>query len=72
MGISDGAFNTVEEARQLISDVRASAINRVDEVQGYLTELSQKIDGLVGQSVPTESLPQLIELTGKMESALQA
>ena len=41
-------------------------------MQGYLTELSQKIDGLVGQSVPTESLPQLIELTGKMESALQA
>ena len=72
VGISDGAFDTVEEARQLISQVRDSAINRVDEVQRYLTELSEKIDGLMGQSVPAESLPQLIELTGKIESALQA
>lgn len=72
VGIPDGAFSTLEEAQNVIAGIEGSALSRLDEVQGYLTELSQKIDGLVGQTVPTESLPQLIELAGKVESALQA
>lgn len=72
VGISDGAFSTLEEAQTVISGIKNSALSRLDEVQAYLTELSQKIDSMAGQTVPPESLAQLIELAGKAESALQA
>lgn len=72
MGVSEATFGSLENAKNHVGQVRESTMSRLDTVQNTLTEFIRQLEGLESQAVAAETLNQLIETAGRIESALVA
>lgn len=72
LGVSEDVFGTLDSAKGVVSRVEEANLSLLNFVQNTLTEFIQRLEALESQEISAEALNQLIELAGKVESALQS